>query len=62
MRDRQRTKFFMHVTLFALVFSLTARPTLNAAESESSHGPTTLARSLFERANELSQGLHKLPL
>ena len=63
MRDLQRLKFILHVTLFALVFSLTAKPTLNAADPESAdRGPVSLAQSLLERADLMSRTLHEKPL
>jgi N-acetylmuramoyl-L-alanine amidase len=53
----------LRAVVFAVVFCLTARPTLNAAdpESTSSRGPKTLAENLFIYANDLRKSLREKP-
>ncbi|HXK40281.1 MAG TPA: tetratricopeptide repeat protein, partial [Candidatus Paceibacterota bacterium] len=53
----------LRAVVFALVFCLTARPTLNAAdpESSSSRGPRSVAENLFIYANGLRKALREKP-
>ena len=50
--------------VFALVFCLTVRPILNAADPDSSasRNPVSLADKLFRHANDLGRALHERPL
>jgi len=50
--------------VFALVFCLTVRPVLNAADPDSSasRNPGSLADRLFRYANDLGRALHERPL
>ena len=50
--------------VFALVFCLTVRPVLNAADPDSSasRNPNSLADKLFRYANDLGRALHERPL
>ena len=50
--------------VFALVFCLTVRPVLNAADpnSSASRNPGSLADKLFRYANDLGRALHERPL
>ena len=50
--------------VFALVFCLTVRPVLNAADPDSSalRTPGSLAEKLFRYSNELGRALHEQPL
>lgn len=51
------------VVICAVVFCLTARPILNAANPETgAHKTGALAESLFDHANQLSRALHERPL
>lgn len=58
-----RDKFLVSVIVFALVFCLTVRPVLNAADPDSSslRNHDSLAESLFRYAGDLSTGLHGRP-
>ena len=48
--------------IFALVFCLTVRPVLNAADPESSaNAPSSLAERLFRDASDLSRAMHERP-
>ncbi|HWC76198.1 MAG TPA: N-acetylmuramoyl-L-alanine amidase, partial [Blastocatellia bacterium] len=48
--------------VFTLVFCMTARPILNAADPESTtRAPRTLAHNLFQYAADLSRALHERP-
>jgi N-acetylmuramoyl-L-alanine amidase len=51
-------------TVFALVFCLTVRPVLNAADPDSSlsRNPGSLADRLFRYASDLGRALHERPL
>ena len=64
MRRPTRNKLVIDAFVFALVFCLTARPILNAADPEvsASRRPGSLAESLFDYANNLGRALHERPL
>ena len=59
-----RYKLIVSGIVFALVFCLTVRPVLNAADPESSESrvPGSLADNLFRHAGDLSRALHERPL
>jgi len=59
-----RYKLIVSGVVFALVFCLTVRPVLNAADPESSasRNPGSLADKLFRYANDLGRALHERPL
>ncbi|HJZ69740.1 MAG TPA: tetratricopeptide repeat protein, partial [Blastocatellia bacterium] len=59
-----RDKLIVIGLVFVLVFCLTARPVLNAADpaSSSSANPTSLAEKLFRDASAFSHALHERPL
>lgn len=59
-----RNKLAVKIVVFALVFSIPVRTTLNAADPEAapSHGPRSLAENLFDRARDLARQLHARPL
>jgi tetratricopeptide (TPR) repeat protein len=58
-----RDKFLVSVIVFALVFCLTVRPVLNAADPDSSSLNTrdSLAGHLFRYASDLGRALHERP-
>ena len=58
-----RNKVIVSGVIFALVFCLTVRPVLNAADPDSSslRNRDSLAENLFRYASELSAGLHGRP-
>jgi len=60
----RRHKLIANAIIFALVFCLTARPMLNAADPEVSASPNvnSLAEELFDYATGLSHALHERPL
>ena len=60
----RRHKLIAHAIIFALVFCLTARPILNAADPEISALPNvnSLAEELLDYATGLSHALHDRPL
>ncbi len=64
MRKSPRNKLVVGVIVTALVFCLSARPTLNAADPEASsaHSPRSLAENLFQYATGLKKALHDRPL
>jgi N-acetylmuramoyl-L-alanine amidase len=64
MRRPTRDKLVIDLFVFALVFCLTARPVLNAADPEvsASRRAGSLAESLFDYANTLGRALHERPL
>src|SRR5205085_5940430 len=63
MLRRGRNKLIADALTCAVVFCLTARPILNAANPESHARKTgSLAESLFDYANQLSRALHERPL
>jgi N-acetylmuramoyl-L-alanine amidase len=64
MHCQGRYKVIVSGVVFALVFCVTVRPVLNAADPESSasRNPGTLADKLFRYANELGRALHERPL
>jgi len=59
-----RYKLIVSGVVFALVFCLTVRPVLNAADpdSSSSRNRDSLAGNLFRYANELGNALHQRPI
>ncbi len=59
-----RYKLIVSGVVFALVFCLTVRPVLNAADPDSSasRNPGSLADKLFRYANDLGRALHERPL
>lgn len=63
MEWQRRYKLIMSGVLFALVFCLTVRPVLNAADPESSEtrNPGSLADKLFTNAVALRRALHERP-
>ncbi|MFP5263543.1 MAG: N-acetylmuramoyl-L-alanine amidase [Blastocatellia bacterium] len=63
MRRPTRNKLLIDAFVFALVFCLTARPVLNAADPEvsASRRPASLAESLFDYASNLGRALHERP-
>jgi len=63
MLRRGRNKLIADALICAVVFCLTARPILNAANPESHARKTgSLAENLFDYANQLSRALHERPL
>jgi len=58
-----RDKLIAGSVVFAVVFCLTARPVLNAADTNRTSSPAeaTLADRLFGYANEITNALHRLP-
>jgi len=57
-----RYKLMASGIIFALVFCLTVRPVLNAADPESSaNAPSSLAGRLFRDASDLSRAMHERP-
>ncbi len=59
MRKQKRKHLAARAIVFALVFYLAARPTLNAADPVTAdRGPRSLAEKLFQHANTLSSTLH----
>ncbi len=64
MQSQGRYKLIVSGVVFALVFCLTVRPVLNAADTESSasRNPGSLADKLFRYANDLGRALHERPL
>src|SRR4029078_7993070 len=60
----RRHKLIANAIIFALVFCLTARPILNAADPEVSASPNvnSLAEELFDYATGLSHATHERPL
>lgn len=63
MRIRSRVNLVSRFLVFALVFCLTVRPTLNAADPEdsSSRGPLSVSETLFRHTRALSDDLHNKP-
>jgi N-acetylmuramoyl-L-alanine amidase len=63
MQWQGRYKLIVSGVVFALVFCLTVRPVLNAADpdSSSSRNPNSLADKLFRYANDLGRSLHERP-
>lgn len=59
-----RYKLIVSGVVFALVFCLTVRPVLNAADPDSSasRNPGSLADKLFRYANDFGRALHERPL
>jgi N-acetylmuramoyl-L-alanine amidase len=64
MRRYGRDKLSVSFVVFIVVFCLTARPTLNAADPDTSasRGPRSLVRELREHAENLNRALHNRPL
>src|SRR4249920_531070 len=64
MHLHRRYKVIVSGVVFALVFCLTVRPVLNAADPDSSasRNPGSLAEKLFRYANDLGRALHEQPL
>jgi len=64
MQWQGRYKLIVSGVVFALVFCLTVRPVLNAADPDSSasRNPNSLADKLFRYANDLGRALHERPL
>jgi N-acetylmuramoyl-L-alanine amidase len=64
MRRLGRDKASVSIIVFAMVFCLTARPTLNAADPDTSASrvPLSLVEQLRERADALNRALHNRPL
>lgn len=64
MQSSGRYKLIVSGIVFALVFCLTVRPVLNAADpgSSGSRNPSSLADRLFRYSNDLRQSLHERPL
>lgn len=64
MQRAGRNKLIVSGVVFALVFCLTVRPVLNAADpsSTSSSTPASLADKLFRYASDLGRSLHERPL
>lgn len=64
MKRPERNKFLMRVVVFAVLFCLTARPILNAADPEaaSSVKSRSAAETLFLHATTLMRSLHERPL
>ncbi|HEY3134425.1 MAG TPA: N-acetylmuramoyl-L-alanine amidase [Blastocatellia bacterium] len=60
----ERDRLIVIGMVFILVFCLTARPVLNAADPASSfsNNPTSLAEKLFRDASDLGRALHERPL
>ncbi|HXG90849.1 MAG TPA: N-acetylmuramoyl-L-alanine amidase [Blastocatellia bacterium] len=62
MRKPERYKLVVRMFVFAVVFCLTARPILNAADPASaSSGVRTAAENLFLHASDLVRSLHQCP-
>jgi N-acetylmuramoyl-L-alanine amidase len=62
MRKQKRKRLAARALVLAMVFYLTARPTLNAADpATDDRGPRSLAEKLFQHANNLSSILHNKP-
>ncbi len=63
MRWQGRYKLIVSGVVFALVFCLTVRPVLNAADPDSSgsRNPSSLADKLFRYANDLGRAMHERP-
>ena len=59
-----RDKLIVSAIVFGLVFCLTVRPVLNAADPDpsSSRNPGSLAERLFRNASDLGRALHERPL
>src|SRR6185295_9559848 len=59
-----RDKLIVSGIIFTLVFCMTVRPVLNAADPDSSslRNRDSLAESLFRHASDLGSGLHGKPL
>jgi N-acetylmuramoyl-L-alanine amidase len=64
MQSSGRYKLIVSGIVFALVFCLTVRPVLNAADpgSSGSRDPNSLADRLFRYSNDLRHSLHERPL
>ena len=64
MQWQGRYKLIVSGVVFALVFCLTVRPVLNAADPEPAEerNPGSLADKLFRYANDLGRALHERPL
>src|SRR5215813_4986296 len=64
MQYSRRYKVIVSGVVFALVFCLTIRPVLNAADPESnaSRTPGSLAERLFKFSTDLGSALHERPL
>jgi N-acetylmuramoyl-L-alanine amidase len=64
MQRAGRNKLIVSVTVLAVVFCLTVRPVLNAADPSltSSSTPASLADKLFRYASDLGRSLHERPL
>jgi N-acetylmuramoyl-L-alanine amidase len=63
MQSSGRYKLIVSGLVFALVFCLTVRPVLNAADPASgSRNPSSLADRLFRYSNDLRRSLHERPL
>jgi len=64
MRYSRRYKLVVSGIVFALVFCLTVRPVLNAADPDSSASrtPSSLAERLFRYSADLGRALHERPL
>jgi N-acetylmuramoyl-L-alanine amidase len=63
MRMSSRVNLVSRFLVFALVFCLTVRSTLNAADptDASARGPLSLSETLFQHANTLRDDLHNKP-
>src|SRR5437870_6629041 len=63
MQWQGRYKLIVSGVVFALVFCLTVRPVLNAADPDSSgsRNPSSLADNLFRYANNLGRAMHERP-
>ncbi|MEW6210542.1 MAG: N-acetylmuramoyl-L-alanine amidase [Acidobacteriota bacterium] len=62
MQKQKRKRLAARALVFAMVFYLAARPTLNAADPVTAdRGPRSLAEKLFQHANSLSSTLHNKP-
>src|SRR5947207_11717552 len=63
MQCQGRYKLIVSGVVFALVFCLTVRPVLNAADPDSSgsRNPSSLADKLFRYANDLGRAMHERP-
>jgi tetratricopeptide (TPR) repeat protein len=64
MQAAGRNKLIVSVTVFAVVFCITVRPVLNAADPSlsSATSPVSLAEKLFRYAGDLGRALHDRPL
>ena len=64
MQWQGRYKLIVSGVVFALVFCMTVRPVLNAADPDSSgsRNPSSLADKLFRYANDLGRAIHDRPL